>query len=60
MSDVLTRTERNAIARLRNKGFAVAVFNPDELGETDPSHVEDIMIERGWAAIESDEGEDNS
>jgi hypothetical protein len=52
MSDVLTQAERNAIDKIRDKGFAVAMFTPEELGETDPGRVEDMMVERGWSAIE--------
>lgn len=41
------------IRALRDKGFAVAAFSPDELRGANPDHVEDIMVERGWAAIDT-------
>ena len=39
---------------LRKRCFAVAVFTPSEIGESDPESVEDSMIESGWRKIEYD------
>lgn len=33
-------------------GYAIVIWTPEELGETDPGRVEDIMIERGSEYIE--------
>ncbi len=41
------------IRALRDMGFSVAAFSPDELRGANPDHVEDIMVERGWCAIDS-------
>jgi hypothetical protein len=32
---------------MRDAGYLVIVWNPDELGDVDTSHVEDLLIERG-------------
>ena len=42
-----------AIRSLRDAGYAVSVFNPDELQGADPSTVEDMMVQRGWDAIDT-------
>ena len=41
------------IRKLRDAGCAVTVFTPDELEGADPSTVEDMMVERGWNAIDT-------
>ena len=40
------------IKQMRDAGYAVAVFTPEEVGEIDPSQVEDKMIEAGNICIE--------
>lgn len=42
----MTEQELNMLRQLRNKGYAVAVWTPEELRGVDPSDVEDVMIER--------------
>lgn len=42
-----------AILSLRDAGYVVSVFNPDELQGADPSTVEDMMVQRGWDAIDT-------
>jgi len=37
---------------LRLMGCAVCVFTPEELGDVDPSLVEDQMCSHGWNVIE--------
>lgn len=54
----MTLEQTRALLELRAAGFAVCVFNPDELGETDPDTVEDMMCARGWDTIRTDEGPD--
>jgi hypothetical protein len=52
----LSNDEIATIVGLRNRGFAVTIFFPEELsavnGATcDPRHIEDWMVETGWDAI---------
>ena len=42
-----------ALKNLREAGYAVTVFSPEELAGVDPSAVEDMMVERGWLTIEN-------
>lgn len=35
------------VAELRAQGYLVIIWTPAELGETDASHMEDIVISRG-------------
>ena len=42
-----------ALRNLRDAGYAVVAFTPDELDGADPSTVEDLMIQRGWDAIDT-------
>lgn len=49
----MTPEQAKAIEDLRSEGFAVVVFYPQELGGADPDQVQDLMIERGWNAIDT-------
>jgi hypothetical protein len=49
MKDVAAMT----VSELRDSGYAVAVFTPDELRGAEPDEVADIMVERGWNAIDT-------
>jgi hypothetical protein len=49
----MTREQADALMTLRDEGHAVAVFTPDELNGADPDVVEDLMVERGWMAVDS-------
>lgn len=49
----MTDQEFNVIRQLRDKGYAIVSWNPEELRGVDPSHVEDIMIERAFNLIDS-------
>ena len=40
------------LRNMRERGFCVVVFTPDELDGADPDEVEDQLIERGWDVIE--------
>jgi hypothetical protein len=55
---MLTEDQIKVLRELRNMGFAVVVFNPDELDGVSPDGVEDRLIEYGWDVIEmsSDKG----
>lgn len=48
----MTTQERDCILELRNRGYAVIVWTPDELRAADPGDVEDRSIELGWDVIE--------
>lgn len=43
--------EAQALQALRAKGYAVIVFNAEELEGAEPALVETCLIERGWDVI---------
>jgi hypothetical protein len=45
------------IYALRDAGYLVIIWTPDELGDIDASRVEDMLIERGNDMIEALQGE---
>jgi hypothetical protein len=45
------------IYAMRDEGYLVIIWTPDELGDIDTSHVEDMLIERGNNMIEQLKGE---
>jgi len=49
-----SETIRNFVEELHNAGYAVVVWTPEELGDTRPRNVENLMIERGSYLIEYD------
>lgn len=51
----LSEAEAATVAELRSRGFAVTIFNPDELGDADSDNVEELMCARGWDAIHTDD-----
>ena len=55
---VLSKFHLEMIRALRDDGFAVVVFTPEELNGADSDQVEEVMIERGWNAIDSLVGEE--
>lgn len=48
----LTSNEQSAIRHLRDRGFAVVVFNPDELEGAEAEVVEKRLVEVGWEVIQ--------
>lgn len=48
----MTPEEQAVIAELRNRGFAVIIWHPDELAGASRKHVEDRSVELGWQVIE--------
>jgi len=54
-SNELTEAELEMLRGLNARGFAVAVFTPDELDDADHLDVEDAMIEAGWNVIWNEE-----
>lgn len=49
----LTPEEVAVIDGLKARGFAVIVWNPEELKSANPRRVEDRSIELGWDVIEA-------
>ena len=45
------------IQAMRDAGYLVIIWSPEELGDIDASHVEDMLIERGNDMIEQLKGE---
>ena len=48
----LTKTELNMLRELRNRGYAVIIWTPDELKGANRTLVEDRSIELGHQIIE--------
>ena len=57
--DALTKTDIKAIDSLRTRGFAVVVFNEEELEGAPADDVESRLIELGWDVIEALRGEED-
>jgi predicted Zn-dependent protease len=51
MSESLTDNEIDMIRKLRDRGFAVSVFTPEERGNASVEDIEDAMVEAGWYNI---------
>ena len=49
----MTESELLALRALSSRGYAVVIWTPDELRGAKPSLIEDLMIERGAAAIDT-------
>ena len=47
----LTAEEVECLRGLYNRGFAICIFTPAELGEADPEAVQDVCIMSGWSFI---------
>ena len=39
------------VGELRDEGYAVIIWTPEELGDCPVDEIEDISIERGWEVI---------
>lgn len=48
----MTPEQQKAIDTLRDEGYLVILWTPEELGDIDESHIEDALIERGNEMIE--------
>jgi hypothetical protein len=53
----MTPAQQQAIHSLRDEGYLVIIWTPEELGDVDESHIEDALIERGNDMIEMLRGE---
>lgn len=47
----MTQEQIKTIQELKNQGYAVVLFNPDELEGAEADRVEDRLIEMGWDVI---------
>ena len=54
----MTNEQQRIIHAMRDEGYLVIIWRPEELGDIDVSHVEDMLIERGNDMIEQLQGED--
>ena len=45
--------EQHTVAELRAEGYAVIIWTPEEIGDADAGHLEDIAISRGNDYLES-------
>ena len=50
----LTPTELDMIRALQHRGYAVAVFTPSEMPQSNPLNIEMHMIVAGWDRIDAD------
>ena len=48
----MTPEQQNVIHAMRDEGYLVIIWRPEELGDIDVSRVEDVLIERGNGMIE--------
>lgn len=48
---MLTIDQIEVLRELREEGYAVVLFNPEELDTAEPERVEDRLIELGWDVI---------
>ena len=54
--DKPTADELNVLTALQNRGFAVVVWSPAELGQVDPEFVQERLISMGYDVIEMSGG----
>jgi len=49
----MTTAQMDVIRELRNEGYAVIVWTPEELGDASAGRVQDSSIETGYQIIEN-------
>lgn len=54
----MTETQQQAINELRDAGYCVVIWTPEEIGDADIGTLEDITIERGSLYTESFNSDD--
>jgi hypothetical protein len=47
----MTKEQIDVIRGLRDEGYAIAIFSPEELEDAPANKVEDDMISGGWDSI---------
>lgn len=48
----MTPEQQKTIQTLRDDGYLIIIWTPQELDGIDPSHIENLLIERGSGMIE--------
>lgn len=48
----MTSEQEKVLRELSESGYAVVIFDPDELNNANASYVEDRLVELGWEVIE--------
>lgn len=48
----MTAEQTRAIRELREQGYAITIFNPEELQGADPRRVQDQLVTEGWQVID--------
>lgn len=51
-------TRQMTVAELREAGYCVVMWNPEEIGDADVSDLEDVVIARGNDFLGITEGDD--
>ena len=49
----MTKEHMEVIRELRDLGYAVCIFNPEELRGAKPHKVEDELVSAGWEVIDT-------
>lgn len=57
-ANYISEQEQAVINGLRDRGFCVVIWTPDEVGDADAGNLEDIVIERGNNYLESVNGQE--
>jgi hypothetical protein len=52
-SSGVTREEYAVLKTLRLKGYAVVIFDPEELQGVEPRYVEDALVTEAWVIIDA-------
>lgn len=50
---VVTSEEAGVLKALRHKGYAVVIFDPEELQGVKPRYVEDELVSQAWVIIDA-------
>lgn len=56
----MSETETEALKSLRNKGYAIAIWYPDEHGLKRPKRLEEEVVQQSWDIIESLKDEESA
>ena len=51
--NTLSQEEFDLIVKMRDNGFAIVIFTPEELCGAESDYVEERLIELGWDVIDS-------
>jgi len=48
----MDNNDNKTMRELRDEGYAIILWTPEELGNCPTDEIEDLSIERGWSVIE--------